>query len=180
MSQDSLQELAAKCEQARADVEQARADKERTHTAHEEAAAKYDQTRSSAVALLQELAARTASIIGENGVVAVVQAPPAKKQKQAVAAKVATGVKPGKQTPLKEVVRGILRRFPHGGELKDIVPVVTKMINDGEYQSKAKQPYTAIINQALFQLKEDGAIVVTKTQDNGEGRRRHVYSVNNP
>lgn len=74
-----------------------------------------------------------------------------------------------RQASLKEVVLGILEKGP--ADLRGVVQEVTKMIQSGEYRSKAKK-ITPVVSQALFQLKQEALVAVEKSSDN-----RNLYSL---
>ncbi len=76
-----------------------------------------------------------------------------------------------RQPPLKEVVQNILGQNPEGMELRDIVREVTRMKEAGEYNTNAKS-ITAVVSQAINQLKQDNLIETSKSEAN-----RNLYTL---
>jgi hypothetical protein len=75
---------------------------------------------------------------------------------------------------LKEVVQGILSRSRNGLELKEIVTEVTRMIQNGEYTSKATN-VAPVVQQALHQLKEGKLVSTERVTDATSNRNRNLY-----
>ena len=81
-----------------------------------------------------------------------------------------------RQPSLKEIVQDILGNKSHGMELKEIVNVVSDMIKNGAYRSRAKK-ITPVVSQALFALKQEHLVAVEKSTAD-DGRSRHIYILN--
>jgi predicted metal-dependent hydrolase len=77
---------------------------------------------------------------------------------------------PVKKRSLKEIVQDILAQHRKGMELKDIVAIVVKMIQAGEYSSKADK-LTTVVYQALFALKTEQLVESEKSESQGGGHR---------
>jgi hypothetical protein len=80
----------------------------------------------------------------------------------------------GRQPSLKDVILNqVLANSRTGMELKEIVAEITRMIQNGEYNTKAKK-VTPIVSQALHQLKAERLVSVEKS---AVPPHRNLYSL---